>query len=833
MALENNIPRSVVSSTTNVSNTPLPTTPSTKILIPVVPLMEEMAARIEPELLSIIRKPNPKDSKKYIVLFHELRNFWHAKDRDLFLRPWFDDERSEDQDNFLKVISILVMIRFRRWEYFREIFVDGQDRQDKDLPFKRDILTDDNFLGPVDGAFFYSNQWIFCPLVIRERREPYILEKDECERRLPFIGSPEKIGEGATAVVSMETVAPYHMQYSFRNRIAVNEEAKLVACKQLSKKAVPPEEFRNVVKLRGSVAEHNRIMTNIATIITESHYNILYDVAAYDLEAFLSENHNRLSRRDSAPRGHNNSTCWKPADLISECWHLADALDFLHSRLFGDDGEVACAHNDLKPENILVFYPCSPDEKYPVGQWKIADFGIAKVKPRKGAEQAAAGTDTVPILKVDTKRSSGKHLDVTSSSNTHRGQNHARVSSLSNTKSKRDPGRYTAPEVVGQDLDQIDARKGDIWSFGCIFSEVLVFSICQDLVQDFRRVCSGPTRRDMRFYEESTQRVKQGILPWLHEVSNRFPEKAEEGRQWIDDCVSVIQSILAPEDPLDRPRAQSIRNELKCIHDKMRGSSSSPNGSERFFIPEVGISMGWTIEENGDALSTHSGHSNSSGFIESPLQSPASSPPQSPTSMSIQSPFISLTPPNPEVRIPAEAAKGIRNWIRKEGSADYWVFGIPSYKAECQKIWRSTAEHIKREIQKRGQAQAIAYHRPTSTDPSDLGLRMVRNLIHQLDPNAVTNTLWRVDEAIAVLKDLLAKSPNSVVAIFYGINPESSNQTVKLTIDAFFELQRTCNLKLIFFTERRSETLEREIERSNRYDTSSCEPLKESLSELF
>lgn len=227
-ALENNIPRSVLSSTTNVSNTPLSTTPSTTILIPVVPLMEEMAARIEPKLLNIIRKPNPKDSKKYIVLFHELRNFWHAKDRDLFLRPWFDDERSEDQDHFLKVISILVMIRFRRWDHFREIFVDRQDRQDKDLPFKRDILTDYDFLGPVDGAFFYSSQWMFCPLVIRERREPYILEKDECERRLPFIRSPEKIGEGATAVVSMETVAPYHMQYSFRNRIAVNEEVRLL-----------------------------------------------------------------------------------------------------------------------------------------------------------------------------------------------------------------------------------------------------------------------------------------------------------------------------------------------------------------------------------------------------------------------------------------------------------------------------------------------------------------------------------------------------------------------------------------------------------------------------
>ncbi|GME22700.1 hypothetical protein GTA08_BOTSDO09455 [Neofusicoccum parvum] len=343
---------------------------------------------------------HPDDPPNQIIILEDLRRFWHQNDRDQFYRSqsWFDGDNLY-HENFLKIISILILARFRRWSRFKEIFIDQPNRRDEDLPFALPELTKNTFLGPVDGRTFNSSQWIFCPLVITEMREIHYLDGPERERRLPYVEEPKEIGGGATAEVYVVPIAPGHLKFCSHSG-TVNEKRKLVALKRLYKKGVPDKEFTNLAILRKNVSQHNRIMVNIATIASASHYDILYDVAAYDLNQFLeAADPRKLHRLDSADRGHNGSHDYKPADLIKESFHLADALDFLHSRLDGDTSELACTHNDLKPENILVFFPHN-EERYPVGQWKIADFGKAEGSgnPQRSQEDTleyATFTDTV------------------------------------------------------------------------------------------------------------------------------------------------------------------------------------------------------------------------------------------------------------------------------------------------------------------------------------------------------------------------------------------------------------------------------------------------------
>ena len=61
--------------------------------------------------------------------------------------------------------------------------------------------------------------------------------------------------------------------------------------------------------------------------------------------------------------------------------HLADALDYLHSR------NPQVLHHNLKPENILgVSVVARPPETGLKTMWKLADFGVAKMLTRQAQE---------------------------------------------------------------------------------------------------------------------------------------------------------------------------------------------------------------------------------------------------------------------------------------------------------------------------------------------------------------------------------------------------------------------------------------------------------------
>ncbi|KAF2837144.1 hypothetical protein M501DRAFT_995675, partial [Patellaria atrata CBS 101060] len=443
---------------------------------------KELQRRIAVDLEQLARS-STSSLDQSIILSHELADFWCKQDRYRFYRNQLWYPRSMDLNNemgdYLKILSILILIRFEEWDQFEAIFV-KRHRRDVNLPFPREELVKEDFLGPYDGHSFFKNQWQFCPLVIQERPRPYVLS--ELHYRFPYIEPEEKIGDGATGSVYKVVIAPHHLKYETSTFKTENTEPRKVAVKRVIERNAEQIEFENLTSLRECLSQHSRIMVNITTIKEQFSqvgptYHIFYDLAAFSLETLLTEGP-RAKRNDAAPDGRNNSDHWWAGDVIQECRYLADALKFLHSGLVSTD-VIACTHNDLKPENILVFFPnnIEQDVTYPVGIWKITDFGLSKIKPKRRLQGNRSVSDDRPnpkaqldLLSPIPRRSRTTEISepTTTCDLTHR-----LTPSLSKTKTKRNGGKFTAPWIKERGEDQEDARTGDVWSFGAILCEVV------------------------------------------------------------------------------------------------------------------------------------------------------------------------------------------------------------------------------------------------------------------------------------------------------------------------------------------------------------------------
>ncbi|KAF2676497.1 kinase-like protein [Lentithecium fluviatile CBS 122367] len=301
-------------------------------------------------------------------------------------------------------------------------------------------------------------------------------------------------------------------------------------------------------------------MINIATIVTTERqgtiHHMIYELAAYDLNVFLTTPRRSLrsKRKETVSPSRTNSEHMWPADLMLESRNLADALDYLHNRLY-DTSSVSLAHNDIKPENVLVFYPDSTDAeiKYPVGKWKFADFGLSRIKDKKKRDTYLTADRAMPAPpKIDF---------------THR---HDRRKSVSKTTPKRDPGRYTAPELDQYIVTKTDGREADIWSFGCMLSEIVAWAVNLDHgeVRSFRRELSRGSN-DTRFYDVNTKEVKEAFLDYLETLKKHKGHRMCKDPKWVESSVDLVREIVVT-DPGKRLRAEKIRDRLREIDHSMR-----------------------------------------------------------------------------------------------------------------------------------------------------------------------------------------------------------------------------------------------------------------------
>ncbi|KAF2647557.1 kinase-like protein [Lophiostoma macrostomum CBS 122681] len=545
-----------------------------------------------------------------IILPQKLEELWYSTyHRKFYSRwPWFNEkwDLSNGMREYNKIISILILARFTGWDKFEEIFITGK-RNDTGLPFPKSELERTDFLGRDFGPNFWKEQWAVCPLVIKEQQDPYKLTGDLANQKLPYLGKPKPIGDGATGDVYEQEVAARHIQFSERGDLTENVKSKKIACKIVKKNRIEPIEFENLITLRSETIRHSRIMVNIATIVQEDQklgelHVILYDLAAYDLyehlhNGILSSNrfdpeedhrNDRARRHDSAGPKRNNSHQWWAGDLLQESRHLADALRFLHD-------ELELVHNDLKPDNILVFYPNSSraDETYPVGQWKIADFGLAKIKKRS-----------------DPAKGHHLHPGPQDIDKTHRRKRSAEGHPPSLTPAKRDPGKYTAPDVRAKN-ERIDAKAADVWGFGCILAEVFACAVAPHLMKELEQELEKPLRIDQRFYDINTWKVKESFQTWLNDLPGRC-KGSQAAPPWIQKCVDLINSILV-DDPSSRKHAWHITTELDRIarsmerqhqwhvEDRALSSSSSPADPD---CDSSGDSTGLSEDRSGTEVGT-------------------------------------------------------------------------------------------------------------------------------------------------------------------------------------------------------------------------------------
>jgi serine/threonine protein kinase len=314
------------------------------------------------------------------------------------------------------------------------------------------------------------------------------------------------------------------------------------------------QEVDNLQILKESLTHHDRIMLHLATIEHGPKHYILLPYANYgDLEQFLhcGIGPDRKPKYDFDQRFKEvgNSDCTH--QLLRQCWSLANALVWLHTGITIEKTlrNVFCVHMDLKPANILI--KSDPDSV--VGKWMISDFGIS-------------------VLTEETKRQDSEYVSI--------GDYYSQLTV--NTRPKRREGTYQAPEVklsenVYEQLSNLTpdqkgiGRRSDIWSYGCIFSEVLAFALGRDkLVIEFQ---AARKRKGMDyFFVEKADHghllvpdnipkqfeVYSPILTWLDGLC----DKATTHQRWVDCYVETIKKILIVDTAI-RPDATDL---LKLVN---------------------------------------------------------------------------------------------------------------------------------------------------------------------------------------------------------------------------------------------------------------------------
>lgn len=307
-------------------------------------------------------------------------------------------------------------------------------------------------------------------------------------------------------------------------------------------------------------------MTNLGTIIHgsdhETDYSLLYELASFDLRSFLYGRRSYQRYMEEHPSHYiavKDDTI-EAADFIHEATNLADGLNYLHHHLFNAHrGAFQGAHNDLKPDNILVVFDRN-QKLHPIGLWKIADFGISKVKETKDSQPVRHDKSTT-------------YLDP--------GQPRDSSTQLSHTTSKRNPGAFSPPEVEKLDGEQQGARKGDIWSFGAILSLILAFALGgSPLVQEMDKERNAKPYVNDRFYWRMGDMVeiKPNIADWLSQLSQRYPLEG----YWIPECVQLIFRTLSIK-IVDRPDACNVRDGLAKMAQKIKPRIGSQGGGSQGF----------------------------------------------------------------------------------------------------------------------------------------------------------------------------------------------------------------------------------------------------------
>jgi serine/threonine protein kinase len=257
-------------------------------------------------------------------------------------------------------------------------------------------------------------------------------------------------------------------------------------------------DFEHEVQVLSSLRclNHPNIIRLITAYTKGDEYNFLLPVADGDLSALLLSS--------------NSGTLFSTGDdILASLWGLSSAIEAVHT-FFADEynvRKIGC-HYDIKPQNILCMG----------GKLVLSDFGLSRLRPEEEGSRS--------LFKIGE-------------------------------------GSYIAPECEPSNEDFKRApvgRSSDIWSLGCVLSEVLAYLSAEPGegpgdVENFRksrRIRLGPF---ISHHFHGVDGINQAVVTFLDKYT------ASPSTSTLKSLALLIRDILQ-FNPDMRPTASTITQRL-------------------------------------------------------------------------------------------------------------------------------------------------------------------------------------------------------------------------------------------------------------------------------
>lgn len=309
----------------------------------------------------------------------------------------------------------------------------------------------------------------------------------------PFV-DVEFLGQAATARVDAVTCQ--------RIRLA----RKTIRCRRPQNREKMAQEIAHLQRLR-----HAHIIRIIGTYVVQSCNDLhilLYPVAQYNLQSFMDEIQNVSADNEAHPESQQGESVIfvREATRSLVCFFhcLASTLSYLHRQ----EGQVI-KHMDIKPANILVRDMSESSIRHPT-RFKVylADFGIARSYPSASDAETDSPTSCTKV--------------------------------------------YAAPEVHA--IDTPRGLKADVFSLGCVFSEMLCTYLSPARRHDLADILEA-NNEDSSF-QANSEEVKR-YLQGIKENSHYCLEAWCYCGMYAEACIRMLDA-----DPERRPSADTLMQEL-------------------------------------------------------------------------------------------------------------------------------------------------------------------------------------------------------------------------------------------------------------------------------